>query len=214
MTTPTPTAENRNIARNVNIWKSAAVYVSDEDDAVFNEDGTPTEDWMHVGILAGGSAIGQERDADRTEVEGWAAQLIDTDQRFKKDTRTMNALEDTKTTFGLMYPNSEYNEGGPTVVMVPEDARKVVAFKTINQHGKALIEITREKANIYPSNMDKSDEGASGTEFTIDVRADADNALYDRMEVDVDTTTTAPEVKRFKVGSGNGGDDNGGAEGE
>lgn len=190
--------ENVDVEKNVNIWKNAEVLVSDEDQAQVEADGTFGADWLHVGMLAGGSSIGQERDADRNEVEGWGAQLITTEQKFKKDTRTFTALEDTETTFGLMYPNSQYNEGGVTIVMAPEDAKKIVAFRTVNQNGKTVIEVTRIKANVYPSNMDKNDDGASTVEFTVEVRKDAKNAMYERATFNEDATDVIPEITRFK----------------
>lgn len=212
--------EKVDVEKNVNIWKNAEVYVSDNEDAQIEADGTFGDAWLQVGMLAGGSSIGQERDADRNEVEGWGAQLITTEQKFKKDTRTFTALEDTATTFGLLYPNSKYNEGGVTIVLAPEDAKKVIAFKTTNQHGKALIEVSRVPANIYPSSMDKNDDGASSTEFTAEVRKDADGALYERATFDEDATNVNPEITRFKQGGGSKptdpepGKGDGGAEGE
>lgn len=201
--------ESADIEQNVNIWKNAEVYIADDPSAQVEADGTFGADWMQVGMLAGGSSIGQERDADRNEIEGWGAQLITTEQKFKKDTRTFTALEETEVTFGLMYPNSEYNEGGVTIVLEPKDAKKLVAFRTVNQNGKVLVEVSRIPANIYPSSMDKNDDGASSTEFTVEVRKDSEGALYERAEFDEDATNVSPEITRFK----SGGDDAGSEEG-
>lgn len=196
----TSTAEaNTDIADRINIWKNAEVWVSDDPNAQVEADGSFGDDWKHVGILNDGSSIGQERDADRNETSGWGGQLLATESKFKKDSRTFDALEDTEVTFALMYPNSSYNNGGATVVMAPEDARKVIAFKTTNQNRKALIEVSRLPANIYPSSMDKNDDGASSTEFTAEIRKDSKGALYDRMEVVEDAEGVTATVIRFKT---------------
>ena len=201
-TNTVPSSDAYDVAENVHIWKNAQVWISDDEKAQVESNGTFGDGWLHVGMLAGGSSIGQERDADRSDIEGWGAQLIATDQKFKKDTRKFTALEDTKTTFELMYPNSEYNEGGTTVIMAPVDALKVVAFKTTDQHGKTYIEVTRTKANVYPSSMDKNDDGASQTEFTVDVRKDSKGALYELHVFDEDTAAEALTRIRFKDDAG------------
>lgn len=191
------------VEKNVNIWKFAEVWISDKEDAKVEADGSFGDDWLHVGMLAGGSSIGQERDADRNEVEGWASTLITTEQKFKKDTRTFTALEDTETTFGLIYPNSEFNEGGPTIILAPEDAKKVIAFKTVNQHGMATIDVSRLPANIYPSSMDKNDDGASSTEFTAEIRKDSQGGLYERLVIEDNAEASgALDVTRFKTAGG------------
>lgn len=196
------------VEKNVDIWKFAEVWISDNEDAKVNSDGTFDQDWLQVGMLAGGSSIGQERDADRNEVEGWASTLITTEQKFKKDTRTFTALENTEVTFGLMYPNSEYNDGGPTIILAPEDAKKVIAFKTVNQHDMATIEVSRLLANIYPSSMDKNDDGASSTEFTAEIRKDAEGGLYERLVIENNADASgALDITRFKTDGAAGGDD-------
>lgn len=186
-------------ANNINIWKDAEVWFSLDEDAQVNSDGTFDEAWLNVGLLNDGSSIGHERDADRNEVNSWGGKLQLTDQKFNKDTRTFEAIEDNETTFGLMWPDSTYAETGATTLKVPYDAVGVVALKTVNQKGKTLIDITRRPAHVYPSSMAKNDEGASTTEFTVDVLADDDNSLYDRLTLlKGETPTVEPDVIRVK----------------
>lgn len=199
MTTPIPATD---VADNIHIWKNAEVYISavGVTDPKAEADGTFGDDWLQVGMLADGSSIGQERDADRTEVLGWASQLIDSDQKFKKDTRTFTALEDNEVVWSLMWPNSAYpTPGKPTVVLAPQDAKRYVGFRTTDHHGNVHVQVTRLEASIYPSSMDKADDGASTTEFTVEVRKDRDGGLYDTAIFDGDTgEQIAPDVIRFK----------------
>lgn len=171
------------MANNIRIWKNAEVWISHDADATVDADGTFGADWAHVGLLNGGSEIGQEFDTDRVEVPSWGGKIRATDQNFKKDTRTFSALEDNETVFGLMWPNSAYVPTGSTVLRVPHDARVVVAFKTVDQDGRTVIDVTRDQANVYPTGMAKSDEGASPTEFTAEVLPDTTDSLYDRLVV-------------------------------
>lgn len=187
---------------NIRIWKNAEVWVSHEEDAVVNPDGTFGADWAHVGLLNGGSEIGQEFDTDRVEVPSWGGKIRVTDQNFKKDSRSFAALEDNETTFGLIWPNSEYVETGSTVLRAPNDARVVVAFKTVDQNGRTVIDITRELANVYPTGQAKTDEGASPTEFTAEVLPDSTDSLYDRLVV---ATGGAPDVEPDVIRVGDGG---------
>lgn len=171
-----------NNADMIRIWKDAEVWISQDEDAKVGADGTFGADWAHVGLLNGGSEIGQEFDTDRIEVPSWGGKIRLTDQNFKKDTRTFTALEDNETTFSLMWPNSVYpGDSGSTVLRAPSDAIVVVAFKTTDQKGRVVIDVTRDTANVYPSGAAKSDEGASTTEFTVDVRPDSTDSLYDRL---------------------------------
>lgn len=165
----------------IRIWKDAEVWVSDDPAAIVAADGTFGVEWAHVGLLNGGSELGQEFDTDRVEVPSWGGKIRATDQNFKKDTRTFSALEDNETVFSLMWPNSTYAATGSTVLRAPTDALVVVAFKTVDQKGRVLIDVTRDLANVYPSSANKSDEGASATEFTVDVRPDSTDSLYDRL---------------------------------
>lgn len=190
-----------NNADNIRIWKDAEVWITPEPDAVVNPDGTFTEDWAHVGLLNGGSEIGQEFDTDRVEVPSWGGKIRVTDQNFKKDSRSFAALEDNETTFGLIWPNSTYAETGSTVLRAPRDATVVVAFKTVDQKGRTVIDITRELANVYPTGQAKSDEGASATEFTVEVLPDSTDSLYDRLVV---APGGAPDVEPevIRIGPG------------
>lgn len=195
------------VADRVHIWKNAEVYISivGADNPQAEADGTFGDDWLQVGILADGSSIGQERDADRTEIMGWSSQLIATDQKFKKDTRSFTTLEDNEVVWSLMWPNSEYPaDGVPTVVLAPQDAQRHIGFRTTDQHGNVHVEVSRLEANIYPSSMDKADDGASTTEFTSEIRKDADGALYDKAVFSgTGVSVTSPDVIRFK-GAGSG----------
>lgn len=191
------------VADRVHIWKNAEVYISivGAVDPKAEADGTFGDDWLQVGILADGSSIGQERDADRTEILGWSSQLIATDQKFKKDTRTFTALEDNEVVWSLMWPNSKFPEAGtPTVVLAPQDAQRYIGFRTTDQNGNVHVEVSRLEANIYPSSMDKADDGASTTEFTAEIRKDADGALYDKAVFSgTGVAVATPDVIRFKT---------------
>lgn len=198
------------VADRVHIWKNAEVYISivGATEPQAEADGTFGADWLQVGILADGSSIGQERDADRTEILGWSSQLIATDQKFKKDTRTFTALEDNEVVWSLMWPNSTFPKAGtPTVVLAPQDAQRYIGFRTTDQNGNVHVEVSRLEANIYPSAMDKADDGASTTEFTAEIRKDADGALYDKAVFSgTGVAVTAPDVIRFKTAGGGAGE--------
>lgn len=187
-------------ADNINIWKDAEVWYNPDDAAQVNADGTFDETWLHVGLLNDGSSIGHERDADRNEIKSWGGKLQLTDQKFNKDTRSFTSIEDNETTFMLMWPNSTYVPTGSTVLKVPHDAVGVVALKTVNQKGETLIDVTRRQANVYPSSMDKNDDGASTTEFTVEVLADDEDALYDRLRLAKgETPVVEPTAIRIKA---------------
>lgn len=189
---------------NIRIWKNAEVWVSHEAEATVSPEGTFGENWAHVGLLNGGSEIGQEFDTDRVEVPSWGGKIRVTDQNFKKDSRTFSALEDNETTFGLIWPNSQFQETGSTVLRAPNDARVVVAFKTVDQNGRMVIDISRELANVYPTGQAKSDEGASATEFTAEILPDSTDSLYDRLVVAAGgTPDVQPDV--IRVGEASGG---------
>ena len=198
------------VADRVHIWKNAEVYISivGAENPQAEADGTFGADWLQVGILADGSSIGQERDADRTEILGWSSQLIATDQKFKKDTRTFTALEDNEVVWSLMWPNSKFPEAGtPTVVLAPQDAQRYIGFRTTDQNGNVHVEVSRLEANIYPSAMDKADDGASTTEFTAEIRKDADGALYDKAVFSgTGVAVATPDVIRFKTAGGASGE--------
>lgn len=191
-------------ARNIDIWKDAEVYVAAEgvDNPLFNADGTPVEgDWVFVGLLNGGSSIGQEMDVNRTEVNSFGSVLQLTDKRVKKDARTFEALESNEVTHQLIWPGSKYVEDGAGVLLVPEnDAERHVAFRTRNSFGDLLVDISRRPATIYPGAFDKNDEGAATTQFTADVKVDdsvTPHAMYDRIRVKAgEAVTEAPELIR------------------
>jgi len=184
---------------NINLWKDAEVWFSLEEDAKVAADGTFGADWMHVGLLNDGSSLGQERDADRNEIKSWGGKLQITDQKFNKDSRTFETIEDNETTFKLMWPNSTYAPTGSTVLKVPQDAVGVIAFKTTNQKGEVLIDVSRKTANVYPSNQDKNDDGASTTEFTAEIMADDTDSLYDRLRLAKgETPVVEPDVIRIE----------------
>lgn len=189
-----------NNSDNIRIWKDAEVWISTDEAAVVAADGTFDETWSHVGLLNGGSEIGQEFDTDRVEVPSWGGKIRLTDQNFKKDTRSFTALEDNATTFALIWPNSDYVASGSTVLRAPNDASVVVAFKTTDQKGRVVIDVTRDTANVYPSGTAKADEGASTTEFTVDVRPDDTDSLYDRLTLAAgESPVVSPDVIRIGV---------------
>lgn len=188
-------------SRNINIWKNAEVYISNQADPKVKKDGTfDPEVWSFVGLLNEGSSIGQEADTERNEIKSWGGVLRITDQKFNKDTRTFETIEDNETTFKLMYPNSKYVESGSTTIMAPEDAKVFIAFKTVNHYGDVLVDASRLKANVYPSSQDKNDDGASTTEFTAEIRKDDKDALYDRLTIKGtgETQVISPDVIRIE----------------
>ena len=64
--------------------------------------------------------------------------------------------------------------------------------------GRVLIDVTRDLANVYPSSANKSDEGASATEFTVDVRPDSTDSLYDRLTLAPGSSpVVSPDVIRI-----------------
>ena len=198
MTTPLPSDSVR--SRNVNLWKDAEVWVSDEDTATVAPDGTFGADWAFVGLLAEGSPIGREQDADRNDINSFGGKKQMTDVVFRKDTRTFDAIEDNATTYELLWPGSTYVENGVSVKMTPrEAASKVIAFKTVNSHGDVHIDISRRKADIYATSEEKPDEGAESRSFTVDVMADDFDALYDHLRIRDDGTTVNQPVAPIRI---------------
>lgn len=190
-------------ADNVRIWKDADVYFSDKPDAKVGADGEFGPDWAQVGLLNGGSEIGQEFDGETTEVGSFGGRIVLTDRAFRKDTRTFSALEDNETTFALMWPGSEFVETGATVLRVPKDAEGVIAFRTVDQKGRVVIDISRELAKVRATGAPKSDEGATATEFTVDVLPDNTDSLYDRLVISADDAVGAvPTVIRVEAPAG------------
>lgn len=192
-------------SRNIDIWKDAEVYVTSNEDLKFPADGSdPQEGWEFVGLLNGGSTIGRESDINRTEVQSFGGVLQLTDVRFNKDTRTFTALESNEVTFSLIWPNSEYKTNEAGVLLAPEnDAERVIAFKTTNSHGDTEIQVSRRPAIIYPAAQDKNDEGATTTDFTVEVRKDDEGGLYDWIRVPAgESVAKIPEVIKFDTASG------------
>lgn len=187
-------------SRNINLWKDAEVWVSDSEDATVASDGTFGAVWAFVGLLAEGSAVGREQDADRNDINSFGGKKQMTDVVFRKDTRTFDAIEDNATTYELLWPGSTYVENGVSVKMTPrEAASKVVAFKTVNSHGDVHIDISRRKADIYATTEEKSDDGAESKSFTVDVMADDFDALYDHLRIRNDGTAVNQPVAPIRI---------------
>ena len=187
-------------SRNINLWKDAEVWVSDDDVATVATDGTFGAAWAFVGLLAEGSSIGREQDADRNDINSFGGKKQMTDVVFRKDTRTFDAIEDNETTYELLWPGSKYFEDGVSVKMAPrEAASKVVAFKTVNSHGDVHIDISRRKADIYATAEEKSDDGAETKSFTVDVMADDSDALYDHLRIRDDGTAVNQPVAPIRI---------------
>ncbi|RAV34923.1 hypothetical protein [Corynebacterium heidelbergense] len=186
-------------AKNVNIWKDARVWIADSETAKVGTNGEFGDDWVSVGVLAEGSSIGQEPETDRVEIKAFGGSLITTDQKFSKDVRTFTALEDNDTTFSLIWPNAYKSANGSFILRKPTDALKIVAFETTNQRGEKVVDVTRQKANVYPSSMEKSDDGASTVEFTVEVRADDKDTLYERHTFDGSAVPADVDFIRFEV---------------
>lgn len=171
-------------ARNINLWKDAEVWFSPQKDAQVNKDGTfdPTV-WAFVGLLNTGSEIGQEIDVERNDIESFGAKKQMTDVKVRKDSRTFSALESNEVTYQLMWPGSTpYTDNGVMVLMGPVNpAKGVFAFKTVNSFGDVYIDITRRFADVYASGQARGDDGASVTEFTVEVMMDDKKAFYDRL---------------------------------
>lgn len=187
-------------SRNINLWKDAEVWVSDADEATVADDGTFGEDWAFVGLLAEGSSVGREQDADRKDINSFGSKKQMTDIVFRKDTRTFDAIEDNATTYELLWPGSQYVENGVSVKMTPrEAASKVVAFKTVNSHGDVHVDISRRKADIYATAEEKSDDGAESKSFTVDVMADDYDALYDHLRIRDDGKDVNQPVEPIRI---------------
>lgn len=168
-------------SRNINIVQLAEVYVADDDAAtVFNDGELDPASWSFVGLLSGGSSIGQEMEVTREDITSWGGVAQITSAKFVKDVRSFTALESNDVTFGLIWGVEGKPEGTPTALKAPEtNASRKVAFKTENSFGDVEIFVSRRAADVYPSSMEKGDEGASVTEFTVDVFKDDLGALYD-----------------------------------
>lgn len=191
--------DNQDAAQNVNIWKNAAVWVAEDEAAKVGIDGSFGEDWANVGVLAEGSEIGQEFETDRNDINGFGGGLITTDQKFTKDVRTFTALEDNATTQELIWPNSYRSKNGSLMLRKPKDAQKIVAFETVNQRGEKVIEVTRVPANIYPGGLGKGDDGADSKEFTVEVRPDREDNLYESHTFDGTDAPKNVEFIRFEI---------------
>lgn len=192
-------------ARNINVWKDAEVYTSTDLSAQVGADGTfDPEVWDMFGLLNTGSAIGQEMDIARNDVQSFGAVTQLQDVRFNKDSRAVTALEENATNFSLLWPGSEWEPDGVSVLMAPDtSAEVVVAFKTTNSFGDVLIDISRRPALAYAPGSSINDEGASTTDFTFDVLKDEDGGLYDRLRIRDDGTAVVADLTPIR-GEGTG----------
>ena len=205
MTTPNTDQGTQSLetdrARMIDVWKDAEVYTSTESDPKIGLDGSfDPKVWKFVGLLNDGSAITQEPEVDRTEINSFGGVLQLLNNKFKKDVRGFDALEMNDVTFPLLWPGSDFKEGEPGVLMAPENPAEVfIAFKTTNSFGDIYIDVSRRKALVYSeSGNERNDDGASVTQFKAEIRKDQFGALYDylRLRGD-DTPDELPEVIRF-----------------
>lgn len=204
MTSPTiPVTETDN-ARNINVWKDAEVYVSTASDPKIGADGSfDPAVWSFFGLLNEGSEIGQELDVERNDINSFGRNLQLKDVRFNKDTRTVTALEETETNFRILWPGSEWNPNGATVLMAPQNAARVfAAFKTVNSFGDVLIDVSREKAFAFSSGAGKTDDGASTQEFTFEVPKGDDGGLYDELRIRAKDGVTTSPLQPIRIESG------------
>lgn len=185
MTAPTTTLESDR-ARNINLWKDADVYYSDDADAQVNADGTfDTAVWAFVGLLNEGSSIGREGDIERKDIKSFGGKKQMTDVKANKDTRSFTLMEDNATVYEIMWPGSTpYTDDGVSVLAAPKTTTKgIFAFKTVNSFGDVLIDITRRMADAYINSEDRSDDGAETRDVTVDVMEDTPGAWYDRLRI-------------------------------
>lgn len=198
-------------ARYIDIWKNAEVYISDDADPKVGMDGSfDPEVWKFVGLLNEGSAIGQEPEVDRTEIKSFGGVLQLMNNKFNKDSRTFDALEENEVTFGFMWPGSEFKRDEAGVLVTPENpAEQFIAFKTTNSFGDVWIDVSRRKALIYPAGArDRNDDGATVTTFQADVRKDDKGGLYDYLRLQGgDQVAEMPEVIRFGAAADEDGSD-------
>lgn len=191
-------------ARNIDIWKDAEVYTSTDPDPKIGADGEFDPDtWNFVGLLNEGSAITSEPDVERNEINSFGGVLQIVNTKFKKDTRSFDALERNEVTFPMLWPGSEFKEGEPGVLMAPENPAEVfIAFKTTNSFGDVYIDASRRKALVYAdSGNERNDDGASVLNFKAEIRKDQYGALYDylRLKADGDAPVELPDVIRFET---------------
>lgn len=189
-------------ARNINVWKDAEVYTSTNLDAAqVNADGSfDPEVWDYFGLLNTGSSIGQEMDVARNDVQSFGTVTQMQDVRFNKDVRSVTALEENATNFALLWPGSEWEPNGASVLMAPDTAAEVVvAFKTTNSFGDVLIDISRRPAQAFAPGAAINDEGASTTDFTFEVLKDDDGGLYDRLRIRDDGTTEVADLTPIRI---------------
>lgn len=214
MTSPTTDQGSQTLetdrARMIDVWKDAEVYWSTEDDPQVGLDGSfDPKVWKFIGLLNDGSAISQEPEVDRTEINSFGGVLQLLNNKFKKDTRGFDALEMNDVTFPLLWPGSEFKEGKPGVLMAPENpAEGYIAFKTTNSFGDVYIDVSRRKALVYSDGgNERNDDGASVTKFKAEIRKDQYGALYDylRLRGD-DTPDDLPKVIRFSAEKNDSGD--------
>lgn len=197
-------------ARFIDVWKDAEVYWSTDDNPQVGLDGSfDPKVWKFIGLLNDGSAISQEPEVDRTEINSFGGVLQLMNNKFKKDTRGFDALEMNDVTFPLLWPGSVFKEGEPGVLLAPENpAEGFIAFKTTNSFGDIYIDVSRRRALVYADGgNERNDDGASVMQFKAEIRKDQYGALYDylRLKGD-DTPDDLPEVIRFSAAKNESGD--------
>lgn len=197
MTTPGGATPRK---RNINLWKDAEVWVSDDDEATVDPDGTFGEAWAFIGLLNEGSEIGSEKDEDRNDINSFGGKKQMTDIRFRKDVRTFDGIEDNAVTHEILWPGSAYEQNGVTVLATPDvNAEKVVAIKTVNSYGDVLIDISRRKAEIYATGNAKGDDGAEVTSYSADVVEDDFGQLYDRLRIRQEGAVVNEDVAPIRI---------------
>ncbi|WP_412100210.1 hypothetical protein [Corynebacterium aurimucosum] len=214
MTSPTTDQGTQTLetdrARMIDVWKDAEVYWSTEADPKVGNDGSfDPKVWSFIGLLNDGSAITQEPEVDRTEINSFGGVLQLINNKFKKDVRGFDALEMNDVTFPLLWPGSKFEIGKAGVLLAPENpAEGFIAFKTTNSFGDVYIDVSRRKALVYSeSGNERNDDGASVISFKAEIRKDQYGAIYDylRLKGD-DTPDELPEVIRFSAEKNDSGD--------
>lgn len=110
---------------NARLWTSADVYVGDDDATIPTDIFQPFNgDWDLVGLLdpAGGN---EEREEQVNDLFAFGGVLVQTARSQFKMSMTFTALEDSQTTFDLVYPGSTYG----SVIVVPQVVPRRIAFE-------------------------------------------------------------------------------------
>ena len=203
MTSPVvDTTVHTDRARNINLWKDAEVYYSDDEDPKIGADGSiDPEVWAFVGLLNEGSSITREADVERNDIKSFGGKKQMTDVKANKDTRTFTPMEDNEVVYQIMWPGSTpYTDNGVMVLAAPKTTTSgFFAFKTVNSFGDVLIDVTRRKADAYVESEDKNDDGAETRDITVDVMADTPGGWYDRLRIKSDGTTVNSDLQPIRV---------------